>query len=367
MESLVEKIAIISGSISLLLLLAECISKGNLPWRLYMVVIYAAHSFFMFFGWMIHSGNLEYASFLFFFAGPLMFWHAWALPRSLRCIVNLSTDQELKRDFVSVAKDSFPCIIVLGIVLIVSIKNFDYRSESLKHILSGSDMQTRDYIPIFVFVSALLYQIYGLGITFGRAFTRSSEKPMKFIMTISGLLILRSTFGLIERLFFRDSLLEWHILIGGIIIPIFFLLYKRFLSYLQKYGYEIQKPYKQSRLGEVDLNQLERRLHNAMQIDRIYTEESLTLAKLAKHTNVTVHQLSEYLNVNKAISFRNYINEWRIGFACELLISKPQMSVLEIAFECGFGAKSTFHTAFQKHMGMHPSRYRNNLSSKLSD
>ncbi|WP_167492320.1 helix-turn-helix domain-containing protein [Leptospira dzoumogneensis] len=355
---MIEKITIISGSLSLFLFLGEGISKEKYPWRLYLIVIYLSHSFFMLLGWAIFSGHKDYAATLIYFAGPIMFCHAWALPRSLRCISNLATLEELKRDFASVIKDFFPCLISFAIILPTYFINYDHRFEFLNVVTSGTNSKSVSLIPPLVLISAILYQIYGLGVTYFRSRNFLLGMQGRIIRIVSGLLIIRSLFGFAERAVSKTSYLDLHILSSGIIIPLFFLLYKRYISYQLRKGYEIQKPYKQSRLNEIDLDELEERLQMIMQRDRIYTEESITLADLAKYADVTVHQLSEYLNVKKGISFRNYINEWRVNLACEMLKTKPEMSILDIAYECGFKAKSSFHLAFQKHTGMHPKKFR---------
>ncbi|MDF3822762.1 helix-turn-helix transcriptional regulator [Leptospira sp. 96542] len=363
MESIVERVTIISGSLSFFLLLGEITTKGNLPWRLYLIIIYSSHSFFMFLGWAIFSQNPNYAANLIIFSGPVMLLHAWVLPRSFRCITNLCIPEELKRDFFSVTKDLSVPIFFFVITIIVFYLNFENRLQSFESIMSNSNMRILDYYSPAILVFALLYQIYGLIITMIRAASRYHEKQIKVIMILSGILILRTMFGLTERIFFRNSHLDLHFLTAGIMIPIFFLIYKQYLSFLQKNDFDAFKSYKQSRLSEVNLSDLENNLQKAMEVDRLFTKDSLTIAELANHTKVTIHQLSEYLNVNKKTSFRQFINEWRIDFACELLRSYPEKTVIQIAFECGFNAKSTFHTAFQKHKKVHPTEYRQKILS----
>lgn len=89
-----------------------------------------------------------------------------------------------------------------------------------------------------------------------------------------------------------------------------------------------------------------------MKEDKIYLDETLTLKIIAEKLDITQHQLSEILNDRLGQSFTEYINISRIEESKQLLLSKKEASILEIAYESGFNSKSSFYNAFKKFAGL---------------
>ena len=58
--------------------------------------------------------------------------------------------------------------------------------------------------------------------------------------------------------------------------------------------------------------------------------------------------------------FFDFVNSYQINLAAEMLVTyeQQQKTVLEILYEVGFNSKSSFNTAFKKHLLMTPSQYR---------
>lgn len=97
--------------------------------------------------------------------------------------------------------------------------------------------------------------------------------------------------------------------------------------------------------------------------EELYKNPDLKLNDLAKRINISGHQLSQLLNDNLGKSFAVYINEYRIGRACELIANDRGIKLEEIGYEVGFNSKSTFFTAFKKHRGTTPTLFKEGLSS----
>ena len=57
----------------------------------------------------------------------------------------------------------------------------------------------------------------------------------------------------------------------------------------------------------------------------------------------------------------DYVQRLRLEHAAILLINQPDMSVVQIANECGFGSHSYFSSCFRHHFGIRPSDYRKNV------
>ncbi|MDW3193750.1 MAG: helix-turn-helix domain-containing protein [Cytophagales bacterium] len=92
--------------------------------------------------------------------------------------------------------------------------------------------------------------------------------------------------------------------------------------------------------------------------DGRYKDANLTMPNLAKEIGLTPHQFSLFINDHLGKNFSHLINEVRIGAAKEMLHKDHHLTVEAIAYECGFNATSTFHTAFKNVTGMTPAAFR---------
>lgn len=100
------------------------------------------------------------------------------------------------------------------------------------------------------------------------------------------------------------------------------------------------------------------RLVALMEKSAPYREAGLTLQKLADLLGTEAKRLSYHLHANLSVSFRNYINEWRLEAVCRGLGERPDRSILDIAFENGFNSKSSFNTLFVRKYGMTPREFK---------
>jgi len=95
-----------------------------------------------------------------------------------------------------------------------------------------------------------------------------------------------------------------------------------------------------------------------MEKEKLYRDANLTLSKLANKLTISPAQLSQYLNDNVNKSFANFVNEYRINQAREILLSDTRITMENVAEICGYNSTSTFYNAFKKFEGMPPAKYR---------
>lgn len=112
-----------------------------------------------------------------------------------------------------------------------------------------------------------------------------------------------------------------------------------------------------SRLEGLDQKQLHFELIELMTSEKLYMDDSLTLARLADELDIKPHQLSEFLNKYMGMNFNRFINHLRVEKAIKLLLENPAANILDVAFESGFKSKAAFNAAFSSIKGMPPSRY----------
>jgi AraC-like DNA-binding protein len=97
-----------------------------------------------------------------------------------------------------------------------------------------------------------------------------------------------------------------------------------------------------------------------MESEKAYLRSDLTLPALADEVGCSVNHLSQVINSGFEMSFFDYVNNYRVRHAKELLlqIDRSNGAILNIAFTVGFNSNSAFYAAFKKHVGMAPATFR---------
>lgn len=119
-----------------------------------------------------------------------------------------------------------------------------------------------------------------------------------------------------------------------------------------------REKYEKTRIDNLDVNAVSFRLQELMEREKIFYDEKLSLAALARELQVSRHQLSRILNERFNKSFRDFLNEYRVREAARLLVEEPEKTALRIAFDVGFNNKATFNAQFLKWMGTTPIAFR---------
>lgn len=76
----------------------------------------------------------------------------------------------------------------------------------------------------------------------------------------------------------------------------------------------------------------------------------------------TIKKFHKYLNITPS----QYLNKKKVDKAIELLLS-TELSILDIAFECGFNNVEYFDKIFKKIIGLTPLRYKQTQSKFLKE
>lgn len=109
------------------------------------------------------------------------------------------------------------------------------------------------------------------------------------------------------------------------------------------------------------------KVRNHMAENEPYLDASLSLHDLARQAKIPSRDLSLAINHHLNKHFFDFVNEYRIKKAKQLLTDpdKRELTILEILYDVGFNSKSSFNTAFKKHTGFTPTEYRkiNSLSA----
>ena len=109
-------------------------------------------------------------------------------------------------------------------------------------------------------------------------------------------------------------------------------------------------------------------LKNYMSEKKPYLDCDLTLDKLSQETNISRHKISYLITEGMNSNFYTFINHYRIEEFIEL-VSKGKnknMSILGLAFECGFKGSSSFYNAMKKEKQMTPKQLISKIQAENS-
>ncbi|APX10392.1 helix-turn-helix domain-containing protein [Tateyamaria omphalii] len=115
--------------------------------------------------------------------------------------------------------------------------------------------------------------------------------------------------------------------------------------------------YSKSALAGEHAARIARKLTAAMADDLLHRDANLSLTKLAQHIGSSPNYVSQTLNEHLEQPFFDFVNQWRIKEAEQLLVNGDE-TILAIAYEVGFNSRSAFYTAFKKHTGYTPTQHR---------
>ena len=96
-----------------------------------------------------------------------------------------------------------------------------------------------------------------------------------------------------------------------------------------------------------------------MSEDKSYLNPDISLRLLAEELSIHPNQLSWLLNDGFGKNFNEFINHYRIE-AFKNLAKEPEnanLTIMAIAYDCGFNSKTVFNTYFKKETGTTPKRF----------
>lgn len=108
------------------------------------------------------------------------------------------------------------------------------------------------------------------------------------------------------------------------------------------------------------------KITEVMERQKPYLDPEMDSTKLSELVNLNPKQVSHTINRSFTKNFYEYVNSYRVE-AFKQLAAKPEnkkLTLLGLAFDCGFKSKSTFNDVFKKTTGTTPSQYVNQLKKE---
>lgn len=94
--------------------------------------------------------------------------------------------------------------------------------------------------------------------------------------------------------------------------------------------------------------------------------DEISLGDIAQKISVSPNYLGKIFKKTMGVSYNEYINNLRLGCACQLLATTT-LSVKEVAFGAGFASAEYFCFAFKQKLGYTPATYRDMKASLGSE
>ncbi|TKG89227.1 AraC family transcriptional regulator [Puteibacter caeruleilacunae] len=265
-------------------------------------------------------------------------------------------------------------IIMVTIVRFVALSMLIDGEDSFKQLATTSDILILDYlIALFSNIIPLIRLYFKLRkMKFAVKLVGKSKTEFIWLRNIIGLSILIylaifqsnivSVFWEKEWFFFMkiESLITSFFFFGFAVLAIRFPVFTIQGDYEELQTSRANKKYAKSSLKSDTSEQLWEKITDVMDNRKLWQNPEIRLNNLAEEVNETVHHVSQVINERKQLNFFDFINQYRINEARELLTTEKgkHFKILAIAFEVGFNSKTTFYTAFKKETGLTPSEYR---------
>ncbi|PJZ54345.1 AraC family transcriptional regulator [Leptospira adleri] len=115
---------------------------------------------------------------------------------------------------------------------------------------------------------------------------------------------------------------------------------------------------RKSTTSSLNVGEIVKNIKNLLEKKKVYLQKSLKEENMAKELGLSLHQLSEIINVEFGNNFPSLINQYRIEESKKLLLDHPEETTAEIGSRAGFSSKSTFYMEFKKLTGTNPNAFR---------
>lgn len=117
--------------------------------------------------------------------------------------------------------------------------------------------------------------------------------------------------------------------------------------------------YEKNKLKESEADRYKKTLLDYMEKEKPFLRNKITLQQVASAIHIPTHHLSQVLNDKINQNFFDFINTYRINALKEKLRdpANKHLTILGIAYDCGFSSKASFNRVFKKHTGVTPSEY----------
>jgi AraC-like DNA-binding protein len=233
-------------------------------------------------------------------------------------------------------------VISIGVYLVISIKRLQRHANTVRQQFSSIEKITLNWLRNLLAAIAVLYLILILdGILSSRFDLGDDVNHLLYIMIVA-VIYTMGYLGLRQPEIFSES-------------------YADQVDTENEHGNVVDNnKYKGSALDDEMSTALRDELLYHMETERPYLDSQLTLAQLAGQLGISSNYLSQVINEQFEKNFFDFVNDYRVEQAKKFLAEpdRADANIITIAYDAGFNSKSAFYTAFNRLVGMSPSKFR---------
>ncbi len=156
-------------------------------------------------------------------------------------------------------------------------------------------------------------------------------------------------------------------ILGALIFSFMFYILLMLFVFRNKSGsilFKKEVKYADKKISDSESTALISSLKEIVEENKMFKQPNLKLSDVAKKLNITPHKLSQLLNDNLNVNFSQFLKEYRISEAKQILSRENNFTFEGIGYECGFNSKSSFYAAFKQNTGLTPAKYAEKFSNK---
>ncbi len=266
-----------------------------------------------------------------------------------------------------------PAVIILIVLAPFYAKSGDEKLELLQSFVGlrgGTEVFPAYPYIVMIILAVICGYAYAVGSDILKIYRRRllSEKNTTFysivivafnfaviIVYISGFLIVKLFYS---GAYYLTIIKTISLIMTGQIYVILVLKW-RYPGYIMEIKAEAMRMrYTVSRIEKIDVDHILDMLKDLMENQRIFSDEDISLARLADELDITPYQISQILNERLNKNFNAFINEYRVREAEDYLLNDTRRSILSISYAVGFNNVTSFYKAFDRIHHMTPAQFR---------
>lgn len=119
--------------------------------------------------------------------------------------------------------------------------------------------------------------------------------------------------------------------------------------------------YTKVKITAEQLDEYEEKLYTFMNESKVFLDTELSLIKLSKELKIPKYHLTQLFSLRIGKNFNQFVNSYRVNFACTILSENKDIKIEDLIYQCGFNSKSSFNRHFKIVVGITPSEYYSQL------